>query len=208
MHLAALVRDFIIYIDHECFEHPDELQRFLGDSSQYLRRYNRKVVVNTDYVSGAQKTLADESKLHASMQRIENSGRLERLDCEDIETAVSELLEKDNVLLITQNRQLADAVFGAPRFQELTQLYIKTIAETAEMQDFPGIRPKKSVPLGNSPMQASTVSTAFTAASITPVWPTMSQLAKLQTIKSYCSDCSASSTFSQTFSALICGIRS
>ena len=157
MHLAALVRDFIIYIDHECFEHPDELQRFLGDSSQYLRRYNRKVVVNTDYVSGAQKTLADESKLHASMQRIENSGRLERLDCEDIETAVSELLEKDNVLLITQNRQLADAVFGAPRFQELTQLYIKTIAETAEMQDFPGIRPKKSVPLGNSPMQASTV---------------------------------------------------
>ena len=157
MHLAALVRDFIIYVDHECFEHPDELQRFLGDSSQYLRRYNRKVVVNTDYVTGAQKTLSDESKLHASMQRIENSGRLERLDSEDIETAISTLLEKDNVLLITQDRPLADAVFGAPRFQELTQLYIKTIAETAEMQDFPGIRPKKSVPLGNSPMQAATI---------------------------------------------------
>lgn len=157
MHLAALVRDFIIYIDHECFERPDELQRFLGDSSQYLRRYNRKVIVNTDYVAAAQKTLSDASKLHTCMQRLETSGRLERLDAEDIETAVSELLEKDNVLLITQDRAQADAVFGMPRFSELTTLYIKTIAESADMQDFTGIRPKKSIPLGNAPMQAATV---------------------------------------------------
>lgn len=157
MHLAALVRDFIIYIDHECFERPDELQRFLGDSSQYLRRYNRKVIVNTDYVTAAQKTLSDASKLHTCMQRLETSGRLERLDAEDIETAVSDLLEKDNVLLITQDRAQADAVFGMPRLSELTTLYIKTIAESADMQDFTGIRPKKSIPLGNAPMQAATV---------------------------------------------------
>ncbi len=157
MHLAALVRDFIIYIDHECFERPDELQRFLGDSSQYLRRYNRKVIVNTDYVTAAQKTLSDASKLHTCMQRLETSGRLELLDAEDIETAVSDLLEKDNVLLVTQDRAQADAVFGMPRFSELTTLYIKTIAESAEMQDFTGIRPKKSIPLGNAPMQAATV---------------------------------------------------
>ena len=48
--ISSLVRDFIIYIDQECFNKPEEFTPFADLVVPTLRKYNQKLNVNCDYI--------------------------------------------------------------------------------------------------------------------------------------------------------------
>ncbi len=154
--LAALVRSYIIYVEQQCFKESEKLSTFLSALSPFLRKYNKKFLVNTDFMRNVDRVLADEAKMLLNIKRLQNSGILERDNSGTPEDAVMSLLSNENVLFITEDMKQAQELYGMETPNDLTQLYIKTIADTAEMGDFPGLRPKK-LPLGNAPIMAATV---------------------------------------------------
>ena len=156
--ISSLVRDFIIYIDQECFNKPEEFTPFADLVVPTLRKYNQKLNVNCDYIKHVRDVLSKEKNLKSNLDIMEKSGRLNIVDCDSIEDLISQHHSDANTLFITQIEEMAVSVKSGEDAFDSNNLFIKKINLEASLDYFKGIR-NKYASLGNAPSEAARVNT-------------------------------------------------
>ena len=156
--ISSLVRDFIIYIDQECFNKPEEFTPFADLVVPTLRKYNQKLNVNCDYIKHVRDVLSKEKNLKSNLDIMEKSGRLYIVDCDSIEDLISQHHSDANTLFITQIEEMAVSVKSGEDAFDSNNLFIKKINLEASLDYFKGIR-NKYASLGNAPSEAARVNT-------------------------------------------------
>ena len=156
--ISSLVRDFIIYIDQECFNKPEEFTPFADLVVPTLRKYNQKLNVNCDYIKHVRDVLSKEKNLKSNLDIMEKSGRLDIVDCDSIEDLISQHHSDANTLFITQIEEMAVSVKSGEDAFDSNNLFIKKINLEASLDYFKGIR-NKYASLGNAPSEAARVNT-------------------------------------------------
>ena len=152
--ISSLVRDFIIYIDQECFKSPEDFNPFVDLVVPTLRKYNQKLNVNCDYIKHVRKVLANEKNLKNNLDILQRSGRLSIVDCDSVGDLISSHHSDGNTLFITQNYDQATSIKNNEDTFDSNNLFIKCINLEASLDYFKGIR-NKYASLGNSPAEAA-----------------------------------------------------
>ena len=156
--VRSLVRDFIIYIDQECFKSPELFNPFVDAVVPTLRKYNKQLNVNCGYIKSVRKILSNEKNLKNNLKIIKDSGRLIIQDCKTIDDLVNEHAHDSNVLVITQEPEVALRLKEHEYLFDAKHLFIKQISNSAEMDYLEGIR-NKYANLGNSVLAAAEMDT-------------------------------------------------
>ena len=152
--ISSLVRDFIIYIDQECFKSPEDFNPFVDLVVPTLRKYNQKLNVNCDYIKHVRKVLANEKNLKNNLDILQRSGRLSIVDCASVGDLISSHHSDGNTLFITQDYDQATGIKNNEDTFDSNNLFIKCINLEASLDYFKGIR-NKYASLGNSPAEAA-----------------------------------------------------
>ena len=156
--VRSLVRDFIIYIDQECFKSPELFNPFVDAVVPTLRKYNKQLNVNCGYIKSVRKILSNEKNLKNNLKIIKDSGRLIIQDCKTIDDLVNEHAHDSKVLVITQEPEVALRLKEHEYLFDAKHLFIKQISNSAEMDYLEGIR-NKYANLGNSVLAAAEMDT-------------------------------------------------
>ena len=156
--VRSLVRDFIIYIDQECFKSPELFNPFVDAVVPTLRKYNKQLNVNCGYIKSVRKILSNEKNLKNNLKIIKDSGRLIIQDCKTIDDLVNEHAHDSKVLVITQEPEVALRLKEHEYLFDANHLFIKQISNSAEMDYLEGIR-NKYANLGNSVLAAAEMDT-------------------------------------------------
>lgn len=154
--LQALARDFIIYVEEDCFAHQDLLENFVNSATVYLKKYNKQLLVNTDYMTNARKLIADEKNLRLSLSMLEKMPNFRKVSGKNYEDLTNELRESGDTLFITQDHDRGDTLNTSPLAIDSTNFFVKSIGIGAELENFKDIKPK-FVSLGNSPQELTKV---------------------------------------------------
>ncbi len=152
--ISSLVRDFIIYIDQECFKSPEDFNPFVDLVVPTLRKYNQKLNVNCDYIKHVRKVLANEKNLKNNLDILQRSGRLSIVDCASVGDLIGSHHSDGNTLFITQDYDQATGIKNNEDTFDSNNLFIKCINLEASLDYFKGIR-NKYASLGNSPAEAA-----------------------------------------------------
>ena len=156
--VRSLVRDFIIYIDQECFKSPELFNPFVDAVVPTLRKYNKQLNVNCGYIKSVRKILSNEKNLKNNLKIIKDSGRLIIQDYKTIDDLVNEHAHDSKVLVITQEPEVALRLKEHEYLFDANHLFIKQISNSAEMDYLEGIR-NKYANLGNSVLAAAEMDT-------------------------------------------------
>ena len=126
--VRSLVRDFIIYIDQECFKSPELFNPFVDAVVPTLRKYNKQLNVNCGYIKSVRKILSNEKNLKNNLKIIKDSGRLIIQDCKTIDDLVNEHAHDSNVLVITQEPEVALRLKEHEYLFDANHLFIKQVS--------------------------------------------------------------------------------
>src|SRR5574344_1021879 len=154
--IASLIRDFIIYVEQNCFDERKAFEAFCDVALPHLKKYNKQLLVNRDYINNMRRVLSRESMLNMNLNRLKQiNARFAVSEIPSMSALISAFLERGDVLFITQDHGAAkDAM--EPRAIQANNVYTKFITQEVNLQSFSDLKTKYGN-LGNTAQDASKI---------------------------------------------------
>lgn len=154
--LASLIREFVVYVDQECFDEKDRFQSFCDETGSLFKKYNKQLIVNHDFIQHSRRTIEQANKINKNLASFKVLGdRYKELGGASLKALAQDLLKSGNVLYITQDHDRAYDLFSLIGTSSY-EIYTKYIDQQALIQGFPDLKSKLTY-LGNDARDASKI---------------------------------------------------
>lgn len=155
--LSSLIREFTLYIDEECFQDEKKFRGFCDIAIPFIKKFNKQMLIRREFMLNFRRAIEFEAKINSAIKVLKGLGKryIESHD-PNLPDMITNLLSQGNVLFITQDHELATIIFTIGEETKFVP-YIKFINQEANLQNFPDLKSKHAIYLGNTAQDAARV---------------------------------------------------